>query len=101
MESILNFAVEDPTVMHIIDWARFCDLARVILLANKCLQLSGDLYTGLTEEGAFNTSPLPQFNPEITPMRPEVFIKAFEDFHGKMLSIDTKKLHLDMIEGIC
>ena len=85
--------------MHVINWSRFCDLARGILLANKGLQLSEDLFDKLTSEGAFNPSPNIQFRPEIAPSRPEVFIRAFESFHGKMISIDTKKLHLDMIEG--
>ena len=99
VESILNFTLEDPTVMHVINWTRFCDLARVVLLANNCLHLSEEIYNKLTAEGAFNLAPNIQFRPEIKPSRPDIFMRAVENFHEKMLSIETKKLHLDMIEG--
>ena len=67
VESILNFTLEDPTVMHVINWIRFCDLIRVVLLANNCLHMSEDLYNKLTADGAFNTVPNINFQPENQP----------------------------------
>lgn len=99
VESILNFTMEDPTVMHVINWTRFCDLTRVVLLANICLHMSEELYNKLTADGTFNLSPDVYFRPEIMPSCPVVFMRAVESFHEKMLSIETKKLHLNMIEG--
>ena len=99
VESILNFTLEDPNVMHVINWARFCDLTRVVLLANNCLHLSEELFNKLTADGAFNLGPNIYFRPEIMPTNPEVFMRAVENFHEKILSMETKKLHLDMIEG--
>ena len=37
--------------------------------------------------------------PELAPMRLETFLNNFENFHGKLLTNDAKKLHLNMIEG--
>ena len=96
----MQYAVADPMVMHTIGWNRFGDLTRIILLANICIKVSEDLFNKLTFDPiAGRHLPRGQNVPEIAPISPDAFIKAMEDFHGKMLPLDSKKLHLDMIEG--
>ena len=100
VDSILQFAVEDALVMFTIDWLKFCDLARIVLLASICTAVSEDVYRKLrtnTLTGRHLATRL--FAPEVSPMRPDAFMICFESFHAKILSIESKKLHLDMIEG--
>lgn len=101
VESILQFAAEDARVMFTTNWMKFCDMSRVILLANICTFVSEDIYRKLRfDPMAGRHLPARLFAPEISPMRPEPFMKCFESFHAKMLSVNSKKLHLDMVEGM-
>lgn len=100
VESILKYAIADPMVMHTIGWTRFGDLTRIILLANICIKVSEDLFNKLKYDPmAGRHLPRVQDAPEITPINPDGFVKIIEDFLGKMLPNESKKLHLDMIEG--
>ena len=97
---ILQAAADDPMVMHAIGWNRFGDLARIILLANICIKISEDLFKKLKFDPLAMRQMPRVFTPlEVTPIDPDAFIKVMENFQGKMLSADAKKLHLDMIEG--
>ena len=100
IDSILNFTAADPMVMHAIGWNRFGNLTRIVLLANICIQVSEDLFNKLKFDPlAMRQLPRAHITPGIAPIDPDAFIKVLETFQGKMLSNDSKKLHLDMIEG--
>ena len=87
-------------VMHAIQWGRFGDLTRIILLANICIKISEDLFNKLKYDPlAMRHLPRASMTPEISPINPDTFVEIMEKFQNKMLSINSKKLHLDMIEG--
>ena len=73
IEAILHYAQNDNSILHKLDWYKFCDLLKTVAYAANCLKMTDDLaYTLANKSGKHEFSA-----PEMTPIRPEAILGKF------------------------